>query len=154
MTTNLKQTVAIILLMTLAFFSVKTLSSQTLTINPKILLNGKYTLETVKVTVIDMDTTLDSQKSLTFNVRKECEYMLEDNKEYLIVFQVDGFQTKSVMITTNYTSNEPVLYTFEVDLSNKDFIPEEVRYAGGIFYDNKKNKFSHYKTKLVQFAEN
>lgn len=150
---DIKQAFIILMIMSLAFVLVQcTATAQTLTINPKIQLNGKTTLEKIKVTIKDMDT-VDAYATVVLSVTKKFTYMLEDNKDYLIIFQVDGFQTKSVMVSTNYTSNTQYIYRFIVDLSSKDVIPG-VQYAGGIYYNKQKKNFAHHKTKLVQYAEN
>jgi len=149
---DLKQSFIILMIMSLAFVLVQcTATAQTLTINPKIQLNGKYTLEKVKVTIKDMDT-VDAHALVVLNVTKKFTYMLEDNKDYLIIFEVKGFQSKSIMVSTNYTSNIQYIYKFIVDLSDKDVMPG-VQYAGGIYYNKQKKNFAHHKTKLVQFAE-
>lgn len=157
---DIKQAFIILMIMSMAFVLVQcTATAQTLTINPKIQLNGKYTLEKIKVTIKDMDT-VDAHALVVLNVIKKFDYKLEDNKDYLIIFEVDGFQSKSIMVSTNYTSNQPYIYTFKIDLSNEDVMPY-VQYAGGIYYDKGKKRgngqkgdFTYYKTNIVQFAEN
>jgi len=151
MKTDIKQACIILMIMSLAFFLVQCTTAQTLTINPKIQLNGKYTLERIKVTIKDMDT-VDAHALVVLKVIKKFDYKLEDNKDYMIIFEVEGFQSRSVMVTTNHTGNIPYIYTFKIDLSNKDVMPY-VQYAGGIYYNEKKKEYAYYKTNIVQFAE-
>ena len=146
MKTNIKQTVLILSVMILVFLSVKVASSQTLTIHPMILLNDESTLETVKVTIIDLNTkdTITNQRII-----KGFTYKLEDKKDYLIVFQKEGFQSKSVAVSTNYTSNQKHMYTFYVNLSDENVLPD-VKYAGGIYYNKKKKEFDYYLSSYVE----
>lgn len=143
MKTQIKQTVIAFLMFTVLILAYNTAVGQTLTTKAKITLNGKSTLEKVKVTIIDLDT-IDSYKNKSFDVIKSFTYEFEDNKEYLVVFQKEGFQSKSIAVETNHKDNQKFLYLFIIDLSDKEVIKNEVKYAGGIFYNKKKNEFDYY----------
>lgn len=142
MKTNVKQSIIALVMFIILIASYNVMRSQTLTIHPSVTLDDRSCFETVKVVIVDLDT-VDAKANVTLNVIKGFTYPLEDNKEYLLVFIVDGFTSKSVAISTNHTANQRYLYEFIVNLSSKDPVPD-VKYAGGIFWNKKKQKFDYH----------
>lgn len=144
-----KKIIAVILVI-LALIAMNSVYAQTLSVKAKVLLDGKQiTNEKVKITVINLDT-LSEFKNQSFETNKPFNYQFKNDNEYLIVFQKNGYQSKSILIRTNINSSEKFLYTFNVNLSSKNIIPNTVEYAGGIYYNEHKKEFDYYLTSNIK----
>jgi hypothetical protein len=119
------------------------INAQTLTIKGKVLLNDKATLETFKISIVDLDT-IDTHNTKTIKINGNFNYKLNYNKNYLIVFQKEGFQSKAVAIDTHCKTNKDFIYKFFVNLIDTEPIILDAQFAGGIYYNKKNEQFSYY----------
>lgn len=143
MNANLKQSLAILLVMSLIFIGVESMNAQILKIQGHITLDkvSSFDRYTVKVLDTEKDSVIAEFKDF-----KTFSYTIGFNKEYTVVISKEGYKSKSIFFNTTCSDkSQPFKYVFDCNLEkNPDSKDDSVCQAGGVFYNEDKQNFDFY----------